>query len=106
MNVRKLAGRNMNAGKLARQSLRVLIFGGFVLAMVQAVSVVLLSPAQRITIVILLTLGSIAMILAACAWLLRKLWAWSGGLSELILPKSLMAAGPPPTRENEAKEQS
>jgi len=106
MNVRKLAGRNMNAGKLASQSLRVLIFGGFLLAMVQAVSVVLLSPVQRITILILLTLGSIAMILAACAWLLRKLWVWSGMLSEQILPKALMAASPPPVRENEAKEQS
>ena len=96
----------MNVGKLVARSIQVLIFIGFVMAMTQAVSVVLESPEQRTTIVILLTLGSIAMILAACAWLLRKLWVWSGTLSEQILPRALMAASPPPVRENEAKEQS
>ena len=96
----------MNVGKLAARSIRVLIFGGFVMAMIQAVSVVLESPAQRTTIVILLTVGSIALILGVCAWLLRKLWVWSGRLAAQIVPKELMASTPALARESKREEQA
>ena len=95
----------MNVGKLVARSIQVLIFIGFVMAMTQAVSVVLESPEQRTTIVILLTLGSIAMILAACAWLLRKLWVWSGTLAAQIVPKELMAPPSGPAPESKREEQ-
>ncbi len=96
----------MNVGKLAARSIQVLIFGGFVMAMIQAVSVVLLGPEQRTTIVILLTVGSIALILGVCAWLLRKLWVWSGTLALQIVPKELMASSPAPAPESKREEEA
>lgn len=106
MNAGRFLRRNVHAGKLVSESLHVLIFGGFVLAMFQVIAVVIESPQRRVTIVMLLTVGSIGLILIACVWLLRKLWTVSGTLAAQIVPKDLLTPSPALAEESKREDQA
>lgn len=57
---------------------RILIYAGSLWAILLAVALVLHSRAGLIAFGVVLLLISVAAVLMACAWTLRKLWALSG----------------------------
>ncbi|MDQ2832889.1 MAG: hypothetical protein M3Y50_03920 [Acidobacteriota bacterium] len=57
---------------------RILIYAGSLWAILLAVALVLHSRAGLIAFGVVLLLISVAALLMACAWTLRKLWVWSG----------------------------
>jgi|GEM_PF-3511595 len=79
----------MNVQKLAGGSIRVLLFSGSVFVLMLVMSIVLQSPVCRATLADLFLLGAVIAVVLGCAWILRKLWIWSGTFASLLVAKEL-----------------
>ncbi len=96
----------MNVQKLAGGSIRVLLFSGSVFALMLVLSIVLRSPVRRTTLADIFLMGAAIAIVLACAWMLRKLWIWSGTLASLLVAKELASVAQTIPRESKEEERA
>lgn len=75
----------MNVQVLTACAIRVMLFTGSVLALMHAASIVLQTQASWIAMAIFIGLGALLTVLAACAWILRRLWRVSGAMASAFV---------------------
>jgi hypothetical protein len=75
----------MNVHVLTAYAIRVILFSGSVLALMHGASLVLRTEASWIAMAILIGLAALLAALAACAWILRRLWRMSGAMASAFV---------------------
>lgn len=93
----------MNFQKILGASLHVTLFMGGLLALLLATSIALRHPVSRSTLALVFVVTCVVLIMAGCAWILRKLWEWSGVIAAKILPAELGASPTTLAHEGEGK---
>ena len=75
----------MNVHALTAGAIRVMLFTGSLLALMHGASLVLRTQASWIAMAIFIGLGALLAALAACAWILRRLWRVSGAVASAFV---------------------
>jgi hypothetical protein len=75
----------MNVHVLTAGAIRVMLFTGSVLALMHGASIVLRTQASWIAMAIFIGLAALLAALAACAWILRRLWGVSGAMASAFV---------------------
>ena len=75
----------MNVQVLTAGAIRVMLFAGSLLALMHGASLVLRTQASWIALAILIGLAALLAVLAAFAWILRRLWRVSGAMASAFV---------------------
>jgi hypothetical protein len=75
----------MNVHVLSACAIRVTLFTGSVLALMHGTSIVLRTQASWIAMAIFIGMAEVLAVLAACAWILRRLWRVSGAMASAFV---------------------
>jgi hypothetical protein len=81
----RMGGPDMNVHVLTACAIRVMLFTGSVLALMHAASIVLRTQASWIAMAIFMGLAALLAVLAASAWILRRLWRVSGAMASAFV---------------------
>ena len=75
----------MNVHVLTAGAIRVMVFAGSVLALMHGASILLRTQASWIAMAIFMGMAAVLAVLAACAWILRRLWRVSGAMASAFV---------------------